>query len=168
MTKSSFEYPEQFFGNYHSQKPICGVLAVAIAADIAFNVANDLLKEAMKKVSPHRQRFCGPSTHAERAFAMEKLGVEFKEIPVKSLGARTMKLKDIVAKLEPGKLYHIVTPKHISTVRNGFLIDQGRNKPVEGVSFKEKRVSQILEITSAPIKLPDGTDGMGLADPDLI
>lgn len=168
MAKSSFEYPQEFYGNYHSQKPICGVLALAIAADISFAEANEKLKEAMHKVSPSRQRFCGPSTNAERDYAMEKLGVEFKEIPVSSLGARTMKLKDICAKLEPGKLYHINTPKHISTFRNGFLIDQGRNKPVDGVSFKEKRVSRILEIVSAPIRLPDGTDGMGVSDPDLI
>jgi hypothetical protein len=147
MSKSGFVYPEEFYGNYHSQKPICGVLAVALAADVPFNIANDRLRDSMKEVSKERQRFCGPSTCAERDHAMKALGVNFEYIDVKSLGARTMKLKDVVEKLEAGVMYHVVTPKHISTIRDGKLIDQGRkNQPISEVSFRDKRVSKIVKI----------------------
>jgi hypothetical protein len=147
MAKQGFVYPEEFFGNYHSQKPICGVLAVALAADVPLDIANATMRDSMKKVSPERQRFCGPSTKGEQNHALKALGVQFEEVDVKSLGARTMKLKDVAAKLEPGVMYHLTTPKHISTVRDGQLIDQGRkNQPIDQVSFRDKRVSHIRKI----------------------
>jgi len=143
MTKCSFEYPEGFFSNYHSQKPICGVLAVAIAAEVTYDVAAEHCKETMKICHPNRQRFGGKTTTAQRELAMQRLGVKFERTNIDS---KKPKLIDLVKTFEPGVLYQVVTPKHISCVKDGYLIDQGRLQRIELVSFARKHVREFTKI----------------------
>lgn len=66
------DYPAGFFGSYHSQKPICGVLAVAIAAGVTYDVAHEGCKRHLPK---DRQRFGGKTYDFQRISAMNDLGV---------------------------------------------------------------------------------------------
>ena len=144
MTKTPFEYPDGFFSSYHSQKPICGVLAVAIAAGVTYDVACQTLTDAMKIVHPNRQRFGGKTTAPQQSLALKMLGVKFEETVIT---AKKPKLIDVVKTFEPGITYLVTTPKHISAVRDGYLIDQGRLQRIELVSFARKHVSLIRKIT---------------------
>lgn len=137
------EYPEGFFSSYHSQKPICGVLAVALAAGVTYDVANEACKQAMKDLYPTRQRFGGKTSTAQRELAMKRLGVKFERT---NYASKAPKLIDVIADLEPGVIYHIVTPKHVQTVRDGILIDQGRALPVALCPQAKKRVREVTKI----------------------
>lgn len=138
------EYPEGFFSSYHSQKPICGVLAVALAAGVTYDVAHEACKQAMKDLYPTRQRFGGKTYSNQRELAMKRLGVKFEKTVYAS---HKPKLIDVVQDFEPGVIYQVVTPKHISTVRDGILIDQGKRTPVAMAGkLATKRVSEVTKI----------------------
>jgi hypothetical protein len=143
MEKPSFEYPQGFFSSYHSQKPICGVLAVAIAAGVTYDVACQTLTDAMKKVHPDRQRFGGKTSIPQRNLALKMLGVKFEETCIVS---KKPKLIDAIKDFEPGAIYLVVTPKHVQAIRDGYLIDQGRLQRVELCPQAKKHVSNIIKI----------------------
>lgn len=138
-----FEYPEGFFANYHSEKPICGVLATAIAACVTYDVAHATCKQAMHDVFPHRQRFGGVTYEPQIDLALKRLGVQYEKTVFNS---NRPKLIDLVNELEADVLYQVVTPKHIQCIKNGFLIDQGRLLRVELCPQAKKRVRYIRKI----------------------
>lgn len=123
-----FEYPDGFHANYHADKPICGVLAVAIAAGVTYDVAHATCKQAMHDVYPSRQRFGGKTYEAQIDLALKRLGVQFDKTIYNTKGP---KLINLVKELEPGVMYHIITPKHISTLKDGYIIDQSKLTLVE-------------------------------------
>jgi len=137
------EYPEAFYHSYHSQKPICGVLAVAIAAGVTYDVASEACKQAMKDIYPNRQRFGGKTTTPQRELAMKRLGVKFERT---NFETKKPKFIDVVRDFEPGVMYHVVTPKHIQTVLDGFVIDQGKRERVEAWHSANKRVREVTKI----------------------
>jgi len=143
MTNAAFEYPAGFFSSYHSQKPICGVLAVAIAAGVTYDVACQTLTDSMKVVHPNRQRFGGKTTDAWRSHALRALGVKFEETIIVNKKPR---LIDAIKDFEPGVIYLVVTPNHVQAIRDGYLIDQGRLQRVELCPQAKKRVSSICKI----------------------
>lgn len=143
MTNEAFSYPEGFFSSYHSQKPICGVLAVAIAANVTYDVACQTLTDSLKVVHPSRQRFGGKTSTVQRNHALKSLGVKFEETEI---AAKKPRLIDAIKDFEPGIIYLVVTPKHVQAIRDGFLIDQGRLQRVELCPQAKKRVSNIVKI----------------------
>lgn len=141
---TQFEYPEGFYAGYHSQKPICGVLAVALAAGVTYDVASERCKEAMHDIYPTRQRFGGKTTTPQRELAMKRLGVKFERTDIVSKRPR---LIDVVKTFEPDTLYQVVTPKHVSTVRNGYIIDQSKLTLVECAGkLAKQRVREVTKI----------------------
>lgn len=145
MSQSSpFEYPAGFYSSYHSQKPICGVLSVAIAAGVTYDVACSTLTEALKKVHPTRQRFGGKTSTPQRNLALKMLGVHFEETVIVT---KKPKLIDVVKDFEPGVIYLVCTPKHVQAIKDGYLIDQGRLLRVELCPQANKRVDHICKIT---------------------
>ena len=137
------KYPEGFFSSYHSQKPICGVLAVALAAGVTYDVALAACRDAMKVVHPSRQRFGGKTSAPQRELAMKRLGVKFERV---DYVAKRPKLIDVIKDFEPGVLYHVCTPGHVQTVKDGILVDQGRMLPVALCPQAKKRVSEVTKI----------------------
>lgn len=137
------EYPEGFFSSYHSQKPICGVLAVAVAAGVTYDVAHDAIKRAMHKLTPHRQRFGGWTQPNWQNDALSQLGVKFEETIIAS---KKPKLINAIADFEPDVTYIVGTPKHVQVIRNGVLIDQGKLAPVATCSQAKKHVNRIVKI----------------------
>ena len=144
MAKSPFEYPDGFFSSYHSQKPICGVLAIAIAAGVTYDVACATLTKALTVVHPNRQRFGGKTSAPQQSLALKWLGVQFEETVIT---AKKPKLIDAVKTFEPGVIYLVTTPKHIQAIKDGYLIDQGRLQRVELCPQAKKHVSLIRKIT---------------------
>lgn len=138
-----FAYPEGFFSSYHSQKPICGVLAVALAAGVTYDVAAAALKQAMHDCDPKRQRFGGWTKPSWQNIALARLGVKFEETVIKS---RKPKLIDAIKDFEPGVIYLVCTPKHIQTIKDGILIDQGKLAPVATCSQAKRHVNRIVKI----------------------
>jgi hypothetical protein len=140
-----FEYPQGFYASYHSQKPICGVLAVALAAGVTYDVASEACKQAMKDLYPSRQRFGGKTSTPLRELPMKRLGVKFDRTNITS---KRPKLIDAVKDFEPDALYLVVVPKHVMTVRNGYVIDQSKLTLVELCGKRaNQRVSEITKIT---------------------
>jgi hypothetical protein len=110
------DYPQGFFGSYHSQKPICGVLAVAIAAQVTYDVAHEACKRHLPK---SRQRFGGKTYDCQRDKALRDLGCTVELVELKG------SLLKVVEQLEAGSVYHLHYAKHVVTVCDGFVIDQG-------------------------------------------
>src|SRR6476661_568883 len=138
---SEFKYPEGFFSSYHSQKPICGVLAVALAAGVTYDVAHEHCKQAMKDLYPTRQRFGGRTYTNQRELAMKRLGVKFERTDIV---AKAPRLIDAIKEFEPDTLYQVVYAKHIATIRNGFIIDQHKLIKVElALSCAKSRIREI-------------------------
>ncbi len=137
------EYPEGFFASYHGQKSICGVIATAMAAGVTYDVAHAACKQAMHDVFPKRQRFGGITYEPQIDLALARLGVKFEKTVYVSDAPRFI---DLIATLEPDVTYHVVTPKHIQTVRNGMVIDQSRHTPVANSPHAKKRVRYIRKI----------------------
>lgn len=143
----AFSYPEGFYAGYHSQKPICGVLAVALAAGVTYDVAAKRCKEAMHDIYPTRQRFGGKTSTPQRELAMKRLGVKFERTDIVS---KRPKLIDVVKTFEPDTMYHVVYKYsgggHILTVRNGYIIDQARLTLIELSPCAKKRICEVTKI----------------------
>lgn len=137
------KYPDGFFSSYHSQKPICGVLAVALAAEVSYDVATASCKQAMHDLYPSRQRFGGKTYENQIDLALERLAVKFEKT---AFITHKPRLIDLVKTFEPDTLYHVITPKHISCVRNGQLVDQAGLGPIDICPFAHKRVRYIRKI----------------------
>jgi hypothetical protein len=137
------EYPEGFFSSYHSQKPICGVLAVALAAGVSYDIAHEHCKATMHILYPKRQRFGGRTYSNQRELAMDRLGVKYEKT---EFVTKRPKLVDIVKTFEPGVMYHVVTAGHIQTIKDGILVDQGVKEKVENCPQAKKRVKHIIKI----------------------
>ena len=132
------EYPQGFFDTYHSQKPICGVLAVAIAAGVTYDVAHAACKRNM---AAHRQRFGGKTGDGQRVKAMAELGVKTEYVELKG------SLKDVIEQLEPGIIYHIIYARHVISVKDGNIIDQSFNGHYLTFSkVGSRRVKKVLKI----------------------
>lgn len=133
------EYPQGFFGSYHSQKPICGVLAVAIAANVTYDVAHEACKRNLPK---HRQRFGGKTYDDQRRFAMAQLGCKIEDVNLKG------SLKTVIEQLEPGQTYHIVYARHVVTVKDGFVIDQQHKQHyLNWPKVASSRVKSVIKIS---------------------
>jgi hypothetical protein len=144
MSKPVFAYPEGFYSNYHSQKPICGVLAVALAASVTYDVAHEHCKQAMLDLYPSRQRFGGMTYTNQRELAMKRLGVKFERTDIV---AKRPRLIDAVKTFEPGILYQVCYKKHIATIKDGYIIDQHKLILVEmALDCAKSRVREITKI----------------------
>lgn len=138
-------YPEGFFASYHGQKPICGVMAVAMAASVSYDIAHATCKRAMHEVNPKRQRFGGITIEPQIDLALKHLAVKFDKTIYEP--GHQPRFIDLIETLEPDTFYHVIVPKHIMTVINGKVIDQNRfHKPVSETIYARKRVRYIRKI----------------------
>ncbi len=133
------DYPVGFFGSYHSQKPICGVLAVAIAAGVTYDVAHEACKRHLAK---GRQRFGGKTGDNQREQAMRDLGCTIESVNLRG------NLRSVIEQLEPGQTYNIVYARHVVTVRDGFVIDQQHKLHfLAWPKVARSRVKSVIKIT---------------------
>lgn len=115
------DYPNGFDSDKHSNMPICGVLSLAIAAGVSFDVAHATCRSTMDS---HRQRFRGGISLKQLERAMDKLATRYvKRTVVGSLTLR--KFAEKYAK--PDTVYIMRKRGHLFTFKNGVVCDQGRN-----------------------------------------
>ena len=120
------DYPAGFDATRDKQRPICGVLAVALAADVSFDVAFAACKRNMMSF---QKRMRGATYAPQRDEALRELAVKFdpnwrcNDIHTFSV----MQFCEMHA--DDGKTYLLEIRGHILTLKGGRIIDQHINKP---------------------------------------
>ncbi len=118
------DYPTGFDKETMSNKPICGVLAMAIVCEVSYDVAHAACKKALFELFPYRKRFGGATNLRINDIVMSRLAVKFERHNVKGM----LRLHDWVRRYtKPGVTYLVRTPGHIMTVRNHAVIDQHKH-----------------------------------------
>lgn len=134
----SLEYPDGFTDDL-SRRGICGILAVAIAA----NVSYDKARAACKLFHPGK-RLRGRTWHRQRMNALWSLGVRFVETEGEFGSARA--LLDS-GQLKRDTLYMLRVNGHAFCSFNGCVADQNG---ISNIAFRpglgRKKVTHIVEI----------------------
>lgn len=125
----SVEYPAGFKSPFHKRKPICGVLAVAIAANVSFDVAQAACKASMHKLYPNRKRFGGRTHSRQLLDAMRGFGVDFDFSAITGNLTVGNAIKEGLLDLDAH--YMIWVKGHVFTLKAGYVIDQSRNEPYQ-------------------------------------
>jgi hypothetical protein len=136
-------YPEGFSRAELSRKPICGVLSVALCANVSYPVAHAACKRAMNALGVGL-RFRGRTYQVQREHALASLAVRFEK---ETLGLGET-LGHWVAKYAvPGVAYMVCVRGHVVTVRDGIIVDQNANLPAIMHPSRRKFVTRITRIT---------------------
>jgi hypothetical protein len=139
-------YPEGFDATAMKKKPICGVLAVAIAAGVSYPVAHAACKRAMHKLDLGK-RFRGATFWRQRAEALKGFGVRFTVFDVKAVGH--MSVIEFCADryaYEPEAVYMIDIRGHTMILRQGCIIDQSNYIPWQSYAHPRVRVKRAVRI----------------------
>lgn len=114
-----------------SKKPICGVLATALAANVTFDKATDAIKRSLM---PWQKRHGGRTYPEQVAEAMNKLGVKYVQLPSVPKMTLTNWHKTYAM---PNVHYMVWTSGHVVTVENAYAMDQYEISHIE--DFKSRR-----------------------------
>ena len=136
------ERPEGFVAS-HANRGVCGVVAIATAASVSYQVAWATLKAIMQDKGIG-QRFRGGTYPAQQLEALSRLAVKF-EIVERGKGWKVWEFAAHLAK--PDTLYMVTHKAHIYCVRNGWVMDQSYTGPVQDWNARNKRLIRIVEIT---------------------
>lgn len=120
-----------------ARKPICGVLAVAVVANITFAEATDLVK---KHMLPHQKRHGGKTYAEQRYGALNDCGVKYMPLNVK----RQTLLRFL--RENPEGTYMIEVTGHVVVYKDGLVIDQSQIANVEEHWAKRKFIIEVFEI----------------------
>ena len=99
------------------RKPICGVLAVAVAANTTFAKATFAIKSNMLS---HQKRHGGKTYHEQRIGALKQLGVDFHDTTVDKITLNRF----ITSVAKPNTLYMINVTGHVILYNDGKVLDQ--------------------------------------------
>ena len=136
------EYPAGFDSATMRNKPICGVLAVAIAAGVSFDVAFAACKRNMPA---HRQRMRGSTYQPQRDQALKELGVKFHIFG--KLEVEHLSVMEFCRKAEGNGLTYLLEIRgHIMTLKDGRLIDQHINKPWREYHHRQIKLKRVVRI----------------------
>lgn len=133
------QYPSDFTDDLR-KKPICGVLAVAMIANVTFARATEAIKNNML---PHQKRHGGKTYFEQRVNALKELGVPCEELTL--IGKPTLK-NAIASYCDPNETYMIDTSGHCVTVRNGIVWDQYECSPIHQHRSKRCFVRNIAKV----------------------
>lgn len=127
--------------------PVCGIVALAIAARISFSEAKRVYQSVFNRPGQWR----GRSSQSERETVLEALGVQFRPIRVrkpegeKGIRYSLVKWAEIAARRDV--LYMVCIRGHVFMFKNGRVTDQRyQGTPVSAVRFKRCRVRYAIEI----------------------
>jgi hypothetical protein len=137
-------YPRDFNESLRN-KPICGVLAVAICAGTTFERATAVIKDNMM---PHQKRHGGKTFDEQIDNSLRDLGKRFYKIASwdqKERGRPTLR-RAIEEYCVNGRTYMITTSRHVVTVRDGVVVDQTIMAPIAKHPAKRQFVVRIVEI----------------------
>ena len=130
------QYPE----GYSAKGPHCGVLSVAVCAEVSFDRAWLLIK----KIKKPRGLWKGSTFESDREQALWALGVKFAKTTVLKPNVR---FREFVANhAQPGFVYMVRMPGHVVTYKDGMLLDQSGLKPYRQHSAASKTVLSFIKI----------------------
>jgi len=149
--------------------PNCGVTAMAIAANISFDSAWDLLKRVHRdrrgghlsniktnnNMFSKKTKFTGATHDAERELAYKLIGLKTTKLNWKDKYAIAKKNGNFVLTLKnfvewgtaKGKTYIVTTTGHVQVVKDDWVIDQGGAKSIEEYHGKAKHITSVHEVT---------------------
>lgn len=111
-----------------SPRRSCGVVAVAAATGLPFEVIWEYMKS--KQPKSRRPRWAGATSEKLRFMALRHFGVKF-DVQVFVGGTRAPTLTKFCEwHAKPGVLYMVKTFKHVTMVRDGIAMDQSGSSPV--------------------------------------
>ncbi len=136
------EYPAGFDPSRDSNRPLCGVLAVAIAAQVSLPVAWEACKRNMPS---HRQRMRGSTHSSQRDAALSQLAVKFYVFGKKQV--EHLSVIEFARKAEGNGLVYILEIRgHAMTLKNGFIIDQHRCVPWQQYHHPRVKLKRVVRI----------------------
>ena len=121
------------------KKPICGVLSVAIIANVTFEQATQAIKN---NLMPHQKRHGGRTYHPQRRDALRELGVSFIEHYFSKMTLQRW----VADHARPDTTYMVQTSSHVVTVRNGLVADQVEIKNISEHNSRRCFVRTVLQI----------------------
>lgn len=135
-------YPEGFDQSTMHNKPICGILAVAIAAGVKYDVAFAACKRNMPA---HRQRMRGSTYDSQRDKALSQLAVKFTVYDKDKV--RHYSVLDFCANnADNGVVYLLEIRGHVVTLKNGFIIDQHACVPWQQYKHPRIKLKRVVQI----------------------
>lgn len=137
------EYPAGFDQTKLFKKPICGILAVAIAANVSYPVAYAACK---RNLPTHAKRFGGKTWKEQRDKALSQLGIAHKTMYEPH---RLSVMLFCARYAEPGKTYILEVRGHVMTFKDGYIIDQVRVVPWQSYSHPRIKLQRVIEITGS-------------------
>lgn len=141
---SPVQYPAGFIHDKDKNRPICGVLSVALCAEVDFEIAFATCK---RNAPEHVKRFRGGTYLDQRHAALRELGCKFNSVAAHYFG---LSLERFVREAAtPGLTYMVDLPRHVVTVKDGIVTDQGKSCPVAEHKSRRKRVEHVTRILSA-------------------
>ena len=132
-------YPSDFTPELRN-KPICGVLSVAMLANVTFARATQAIKN---NLMPWQKRHGGKTYHEQRLNALRELGVNFVQHPTP---AKQTLERWVLTSADPSKVYAVQTTKHVVTVKDGIVVDQYEINPIEKFGAKRCFVREVVEV----------------------
>lgn len=118
----------------------CGVLAVAVCANVPFAKA----WEALRIIKRKDGRWKGSTRNEERVQALTMLGASFRDSgPVRPMALTTW----VFRCAKPNVTYLVRTRGHVQVIRNRIVLDQKGSVPIRLYWGRNKRVTQFLEMT---------------------
>jgi hypothetical protein len=166
MNMKNLSYPEGCAG---SCRPHCGVLAVAICADVPFETVFELIRTC----SRHSGNWKGRTTGPERTGALKRLGVSYDErfhiSKARYDAMRSGYPRLVNTRYQPsctvatfakkyadaGTTYMLRVGGHIVTVRDGLVADQSGIAPAADHRSAKQRVLGSIEILSINRNAPE-------------
>lgn len=133
------EMPAGFDPEYHKNKPICGVLAVAICANVSYDVAHARCKDNQPS---HCKRFRGTTYFTQRKAALSQLWVRFTELDYKHLSV----MEFCMFKEGDNFTYMLDIRGHCITFKDGLLIDQHGIVPWRKYKHPRIKIRRCLRI----------------------
>jgi hypothetical protein len=135
------EYPDGFLDD-HRRMPICGILAVAICANVSFETAKATLARCKL---PHQTRMRSRTFPRQQANALWTLGMKFAE----HVQFDGMTVERFITEFsKPGVLYKLHTQGHVFCVRNHAVIDQYQHRNFLLSNLSLKKLKGVVEIIS--------------------
>lgn len=134
-------YPDGFDQSVMQNKPICGVLAVALAAGVAYDVAHSACKRHMPS---HAKRFRGGTYSGQREKALRDLGICFTNFNLDN--TTVLEFCAERASFNDSRIYLIQIRAHVITFKNGFLIDQSICKPWQMYHHPRIKIKSVTRI----------------------
>lgn len=122
------------------KKGICGVLSLAIIANVSFAQATQAAKNNMMSF---QKRHGGATYPDQLRGALKELGVRFGQY---SIEERRNLQTTVRTRLKKDTTYMILTSRHVVTVRNGVVADQAEILPIAEHCARRCFVTHILEI----------------------